>query len=159
MKRIIASIAMAAATFVVSPAIADDAANPDLEYEAAKDIIWNLELGIYEGRGNGDLTPYVENLAAGYSAWPPHMSTPNDAEAMKQAVDGLKGIDQEELDMEFVSFTLNGTTAIIYYQTHMTRTGAGNPIDARYEVTHTWTYEDGAWKVLGGMARARPDRN
>ena len=150
---------MAAAISLSPVAAADEAANPELEYETAKDIIWNLELGIYSGRGEGNLQPYVDNLAEGYSAWPPHQATPNDAEAMKAGLERMKGQDQEELAMEFVSFTLNGTTAIIYYQTHMTRTGAGDPVDARYEVTHTWAYEDGAWKVLGGMARARPDRD
>ena len=77
---------------------------------------------------------------------------------MHASVDRMSGMDQEELAMELVSFTLNGTTAIIYYQTHMTRSGNGDPVDARYEVTHTWAYEDGVWKVLGGMARSKPDR-
>ena len=159
MRSTIAAVGLSIAMAVVPMASADETVNPDLDYETAKDIIWNLELGIYEGRGQGNLMPYVENLATGYSAWPPHMAVPNDADAMKAGVERLKGQDQEELEMEFVSFTLNGTTAIIYYQTHMTRTGSGAPIDARYEVTHTWAYEDGAWKVLGGMARTRPDRD
>lgn len=158
MKMKFAGLCLAAAMACTPMSLADEATNPDLEYETAKDIIWTKELGIYAGRGEGNLLPYVENLATGYSAWPPHMPTPNSAEDMHASVDRMSGMDQEELAMEFVSFTLNGTTAIIYYQTHMTRSGNGDPVDARYEVTHTWTYEDGVWKVLGGMARSRPDR-
>lgn len=159
MKSALTGLYIASAIAFAPMSFADETSNPDLEFEAAKDIIWEKELSIYSGRGNGDLGPYISNLAEGYSAWPPHMSTPNSAEAMYAAAERMTDQTEEELSMEFVSFTLNGTTAIIYYQTHMTRNGAGEEVDHRYEVTHTWAYENGAWKVLGGMARSRPDRD
>ncbi len=158
MKRTIAGISLAVAIGLTGVAGAEDMSDPNQELEAVKDLIWKKELEIYSGRGNGDMRPYFENTATGYSAWPPHTAVPNSAEDIKAAIDTMKGLDQEKLAMEFVSFTLNGTTAIIYYQTHMTQAADGRAVDARYEVTHTWTYEDGAWKVLGGMARSRPDR-
>ncbi len=124
----------------------------------AQDEIWARELAIYEARGQGDISVYLSNTAEGFSAWPPFTDTPYGRETLKQNGGGTQGADQEELTMEFVSFTQNGASAIIYYQTHMTRTADGRPVDYRYEVTHTWVLEDGDWKVLGGMARARPER-
>ncbi|HBH91478.1 DUF4440 domain-containing protein [Ponticaulis sp.] len=159
MKTTFASLMIASTLAIAPTSFADDAPNPDLEFETARDIIWEKELSIYSGRGDGDLGPYISNLAEGYSAWPPHMSTPNSAEDMYVAAERMTEQTEEELEMEFVSFTLKGTTAIIYYQTHMTRNGDGEVVDNRYEVTHTWAYEDGAWMVLGGMARSRPDRD
>ncbi len=159
MKTPFASLFIASTMALAPISFAEDAPNPDLEFETARDVIWEKELSIYAGRGDGDLGPYISNLAEGYSAWPPHMPTPNSADDMYAAAERMTEQTEEELEMEFVSFTLNGTTAIIYYQTHMTRNGAGDVVDNRYEVTHTWAYEDGVWKVLGGMARSRPDRD
>lgn len=129
-----------------------------MSYDEAKDIIWTKEQAIYAGRGNGDLSMYLANTADGYAAWPPYSTTPTDRAKLEEGAIAMKGLDQEELKMEFVDFVLNGSSAIIYYQTHMTMTGDGRLVDYRYEVTHTWTVEDGEWRVLGGMARSTPER-
>ena len=127
-------------------------------YEEAKEIIWTKEQAIYAGRGDGDLSMYLANTADDYAAWPPYSSKPTDHTKLEESAMAMKGKDKEELEMEFVDFVLNGNSAVIYYQTHMTMTSEGLPVDYRYEVTHTWTVQDGEWKVLGGMARAKPDR-
>lgn len=125
---------------------------------SAEEIIWAKELAIYEARGEGDISVYLENTADGFSAWPPFTDTPYGRDVLEAIGGGTNGGDQEELTMELVSFTQNGDSAIIYYQTHMTRSADGTPVDYRYEVTHTWANVDGEWQVLGGMARAMPER-
>ena len=158
MKTPFASLFIASTMALAPMSFAEDAPNPDLEFETARDVIWEKELSIYAGRGDGDLGPYISNLAEGYSAWPPHMPTPNSADDMYAAAERMTEQAEEELEMEFVSFTLNGTTAIIYYQTHMTRNGAGDVVDNRKEVTNTWAYQAGVGRVLGGVARRRRGR-
>ena len=133
-------------------------AGAPMSAEAARDAIWAKELAVYEGRGRGDISIYVSNTAEGYSAWPPFSPVPYGRETLQANGGGTNGGTEEKLAMELVSFTLNGESAIIYYKTHMTRAADGTPVDYRYEVTHTWVLEDGNWKVLGGMARAMPDR-
>ena len=125
---------------------------------SAEDIIWAKELAIYEARGEGDISVYLTNTADGFSAWPPFTDAPYGRETLEQNGGGTNGGTQEELTMDLVSFTENGDSAIICYQTHMTRSADGTPVDYRYEVTHTWVNIDGDWKVLGGMARTMPDR-
>ena len=58
MKMKFAGLCLAAAMACTPMSLADEATNPDLEYETAKDIIWTKELGIYAGRGEGNLLPY-----------------------------------------------------------------------------------------------------
>ena len=139
----------------VAPVTADSVS---ITYEESKEIIWAKEQAIYAGRGNGDLSMYLANTAVGYAAWPPFSATTTDHAKLASGAEAMKGRDKEDLKMEFVDFVMNGDSAIIYYQTHMTMTADGDPVDYRYEVTHTWTVENGEWKVLGGMARSRPDR-
>ncbi len=147
-----------AVAFAVGGCQTPDATEPDNLADIARDEIWAKELAIYEARGEGDISVYVSNTADGFSAWPPFTDAPYGRETLEKNGGGTNGGNQEELSMELVSFTLNGDSAIIYYQTHMTRSADGTPVDYRYEVTHTWMNDDGDWKVLGGMARATPDR-
>jgi len=127
-------------------------------WQKAKDEIWPLELAIYEGRGRGDLSLYLATTADGYIAWPPFNEVPKGNDGLKATSREMAGKTQERLDMTFLDLALNGGTAVIYYKTHRTRRADGTPVDEHYEVTHTWVRKDGRWKVLGGMARARPIR-
>ena len=159
MKKLIlsAGIAMALA-FGGAASAGDEVTGGASDYEAVKELIWSKEQSIYAGRGQGDFMPYLQSTATGYSAWPPHVAKPNSVRDIEAAVDAMKAFNQEKLALEFVGFVLNGETAIIYYQTHMTVSADGRAVDERYETTHTWTQEDGEWKVLGGMARKTPER-
>ena len=159
MKKFMTAVAMSAMIGMGGAAMADESPKTEsASYEDIRDIIWGKELSIYEGRGNGDLSAYLANTAENYAAWPPYSATPNDRSALEAGAKNMEGRDQEELAMEFVDLIVNGSTAIIYYQTHMTRAGDGTPVDYRYEVTHTWVLEDGEWMVFGGMARELPER-
>lgn len=130
----------------------------DAKWEAVKNELWEKELGIYEGRGRGDLSLYLSSTANNYLAWPPFYEVPRGNDGLKQTGETLEGKTQERLEMTFLDLALNGKTAVIYYKTHRTMTADGTPVDERFEVTHTWTLEKGKWKVLGGMARVRPAR-
>ena len=125
---------------------------------AARTEIWAKEQAIYHARGRGDLKPYIDNVAGNYLAWPPFSAVPTGVGALRQAQSTMAVENKEVLQMEFVSFALNGDAAIIYYKTHRTRLPNGAPADERFEVTHSWVRENGQWKVYGGMARVQPDR-
>jgi hypothetical protein len=121
--------------------------------------IWAKEKAIYAARGAGNLKPYIDNVASNYLAWPPFSPVPTGVGALKQASPKMAVENKELLEMEFVSFALNGDAAVIYYKTHRTRLPDGTAADERFEVTHSWVREGGQWKVYGGMARAQPDRH
>jgi hypothetical protein len=123
-----------------------------MDLQSARAAIWAQECEIYQGRGAGSLSSYIDMLAPGYLAWPPHQPAPIDGAALaKRPMAAL-----ENLHMQLVDFTLNGETAIIYYQTHRTMLPDGTPVDEHYDVIHVWVTENGVWKILAGMARATP---
>jgi ketosteroid isomerase-like protein len=126
--------------------------------ERVRDEIWALELAIYRGRGLGNLQPYLDALASDYQAWPPFRDAPAGAAGLEDLAERMRGQDQEELEMTFLDFSLNGDTAAIYYRTHRTRKADGSPADDHYEVIHVWVKEDGVWRVFAGMARDTPER-
>jgi ketosteroid isomerase-like protein len=130
----------------------------DARWEAARTAIWAKELSIYEGRSRGDLSLYLANTATNYMAWPPFNEVPKGNDGLKATGAAMRGKTKERLEMTFLDMALNGSTAVVYYKTHRTRRADGAPVDEHFEVTHTWVMQDGAWKVLGGMARARPVR-
>jgi ketosteroid isomerase-like protein len=130
----------------------------DARWETAKKEIWAKELSIYDGRSRGDLSLYLANTATNYMAWPPFNEVPKGNEGLKATGAAMKGKTKERLEMTFLDMALNGGTAVVYYKTHRTMRADGAPVDEHFEVTHTWVMQDGTWKVLGGMARARPER-
>ncbi|WP_232491462.1 nuclear transport factor 2 family protein [Novosphingobium kaempferiae] len=156
MKTVLAmALALGAASAVSA---ADAPAAHDARWEAAKAAIWTKELAIYEGRGRGDLSLYLGNTATNYVAWPPFNEVPKGNEGLRATGAAMKGKTKERLEMTFLDLALNGDTAVVYYKTHRTMKADGSLADEHFEVTHTWVMQDGTWKVLGGMARARPQR-
>jgi hypothetical protein len=131
---------------------------PPLTKAQAQAEIWAKEQAIYKARGQGNLKPYIENVATDYKAWPPFSAVPTGVGALDRAQPKMAIENKELLAMEFVDFAINGDAAIIYYKTHRTRLPNGQPADERFEVTHSWVWQDGTWKVYGGMARAQPTR-
>jgi ketosteroid isomerase-like protein len=127
-------------------------------WEEAKKAIWGRELAIYDGRSRGDLSLYLASIAAGYVAWPPFNEVPKGEDGLRATGKQMAGKTRERIAMTFLDLALNGDTAVVYYKTHRTFRADGTPVDEHYEVTHTWIMQDGTWKVLGGMARARPSR-
>ena len=149
------ALATLAAVLIWTAATAQ--ARPETPAEAkARTEIWGKEQAIYRARGKGDLQPYIDSVARNYLAWPPFSPVPYGVGALQQSQPKMAVENKELLEMEFVSFALNGDAAIIYYKTHRTRLPNGSPADERFEVTHSWVREGGQWKVYGGMARAQP---
>jgi hypothetical protein len=140
--------ALMPATLTPAAAQAQTAAETD----AARAQVWALEQSIYAGRAKGNLSAYNDNLAKGYLAWPPVSDKPLGPTVLHNAASKLHA-SQEKLDMQFVDFSMNGNTAVIYYTTHRTRLADGTAVDNRFETTHTWIREDGKWHVFAGMAR------
>jgi ketosteroid isomerase-like protein len=130
----------------------------DQTFEEIRDELWSKELAIYEGRSRGDLSAYMANTASAYLAWPPFDEVPKGTAGLQETSRRLAGTTSERLEMTFLDMALSGDTAVIYYKTHRTRLADGTPVDQHYEVTHTWIREDRQWKVVGGMARIRPER-
>lgn len=141
-----------------TPALGRPAAQAAPVKAVAQAEIWAKELAIYHSRGQGDLRAYIDNVAADYRAWPPFSARPTGVDALKSSQPRMAAQNKEILVMEFVDFAFAGDAAVIYYQTHRTRLPNGNVVDERFEVTHSWVRRGGAWKVLGGMARAMPIR-
>ena len=58
---------------------------------SAEEIIWAKELAIYEARGEGDISVYLENTADGFSAWPPFTDTPYGRDVLEAIGGGTNG--------------------------------------------------------------------
>lgn len=157
---ILASSVMPVLTAIAITFTTAVAAEADGQYrEQVRDHIWAQELAIYAGRGDGNLQPYLDALASDYKAWPPFRHTPAGGEGLEDLAVRMRGQDEEELEMTFLDFSLNGNTASIYYKTHRTRSADGSPANDFYEVIHVWVKEAGVWRVFAGMARDMPDRD
>lgn len=136
------------------PAGAQHAPQPQSRDDVQAEL-WQAEQAIYAARARGDLKPYIAAAARDYRAWPPFRAVPAGIEGLDQLRTQMATQTHEKLEMRFVSLALSGGAAVIYYQTHRTMLPDGTVVDERFDVTHTWAREDGRWKVLGGMARAR----
>jgi len=129
--------------------------SPGYDREQATAEIWEKEQAIYAARGQGDLQYYVDNASEHYLGWPPGWQKPSGIDQLRAGVEQMRGIDQEELTMEFGDIAFSGDTAVIYYGTHRTRMPGGEPVDQHFEITHIWAFESGEWRLLGAMGRTR----
>jgi len=129
--------------------------SPGYDREQATAEIWEKEQAIYAARGQGDLQYYVDNASEHYLGWPPGWQKPSGIDQLRAGVEQMRGIDQEELTMEFGDIAFSGNTAVIYYGTHRTRMPGGEPVDQHFEITHIWAFESGEWRLLGAMGRTR----
>jgi len=129
--------------------------SPGYDREQAKAEIWEKEQAIYAARGQGDLQYYVDNASEHYLGWPPGWQKPSGIDQLRAGVEQMRGIDQEELTLEFGDIAFSGNTAVIYYRTHRTRMPGGEPVDQHFEITHIWAFESGEWRLLGAMGRTR----
>lgn len=120
---------------------------------AAKDAIWAKEQAIYAARGEGDLQYYVDNASEHYMGWPPGWPKPSGIDQLRAGVELMRGLDREELAMEFGGITFSGNAAVIYYSTHRTRMPTGEEVDQRFHIAHVWAREAGEWKLLGALGR------
>ena len=129
--------------------------SPGYDREQATAEIWEKEQAIYAARGNGDLQYYVDNASEHYMGWPPGWPTPSGIGQLRAGVEQMRGVDQEELAMEFGGITFSGTAAVIYYSTHRTRMPTGERVDQRFDIAHVWAREEDEWRLLGALGRTK----
>jgi len=142
-----------ALTVVMGPLLARGQA--PIDKEVAKNIIWQKELAIYKGRGEGDLSIYLNSTSNEYVGWPPGAKVPADLSGLRKMAKSVSGLNQERLTMELADFTLSGNTAVIYYHTHRTTLPNGEPADQRYAICHVWVREQGEWRLIGAHGRLK----
>ena len=127
--------------------------SPGYDEAQARDEIWAKEQAIYAARGEGDLQFYVDNASEHYMGWPPGWPKPSGIDQLRAGVELMRGLDQEELAMEFGDITFSGNTAVIYYSTHRTRMPTGEEVDQRFHIAHVWALEGSGWKLVGALGR------
>jgi hypothetical protein len=143
-----------------APAVAIDTR----ERAIIEEEIWAIEASIFEGRGRGDLSNYLNAASGSYLGWPPVLPKPLNLDGFKspENMNGAIALRGEKITFVRNGFTMNDTTAITYFTSHRTMLGEGfavdgvREVDEYYENTHIWTFEDGAWRLIGGMARKLP---
>lgn len=128
------------------------------EKAKARDAIWAKEQAIYKGRATGGLKFYLENASNNYVGWPPYSAKPAALSTLRETSKSMEGQNNEKLEMNFVDFTLNGDTGIIYYMNHRTVLPDGKTVDEKWETIHVWMRESGEWKIVGAMSRIEPKR-
>ena len=129
--------------------------NAEYDRQAARDEIWEKEQAIYAARGDGNLQYYVDNASEHYMGWPPGWPAPSGIDQLRAGVEQMRGVDQEELEMEFGDITFSGNAAVIYYSTHRTRMPTGEAVDQRFDIAHVWVREEGVWRLLGALGRTK----
>jgi hypothetical protein len=127
----------------------------DAAVAAARDAIWEKEKKIYKGRAEAGLTYYLQNTSDRYVGWPPGLSKPASLEGLRKSSAGVNRKNSEKLEMSLTDFTMQDSTAVIYYQTHRTMLPNGTVVDERFDVIHVWVREGADWKLIGAMARTR----
>lgn len=134
------------------------------DHSADAEEIWEKEMAIFEGRARGDLTPYISVISENYLGWPPTMPDPLTMTNFKADAKMQLALRGEVLKAEKRGITFSGDTALTYFSTHRTMLGEGfsengsREVDQRYENIHVWAREKSGWRLVGGMARAQPDR-
>jgi hypothetical protein len=130
-------------------------ASADARFIAARDAIWEKEKNIYKGRAEAGLTYYLANTSDRYVGWPPGQPKPSNLDALRKSAAGVNRKNSEKLELTFTDFTLQDSTAVIYYQTHRTVLPSGKQVDERFDTIHVWVREGTDWKLIGAMARPR----
>lgn len=126
---------------------------------AVEAVIWEREMAIFAGRSAGDISPYLNATSGAYLGWPPGFAEPLPLGDFKAGAGAAVALRGEVTAVERMGFTLNGNTALTYFRTHRTRLGEGmaaageRDVDQYYENIHVWSWEAGAWRLIGGMAR------
>lgn len=126
---------------------------------AAEARIWAMELAIFEGRGQGDISNYLNVASDHYLGWPPVLPTPTTLATLRASADKAVALNGEVCNLTRKGFTMNGNVAIMYFLNHRTRLGEGmasadeRDVSQYYENVHIWNLEDGQWRLIGGFAR------
>lgn len=127
-----------------------------------EEMIWQKELAIFEGRGQGDLSNYVSVVGDAYLGWPSVLEEPLGADGLRASAAQSSALRGEVSRLTKKGFTRQGDTAIVYFLNHLTRLGEGiapegeRDVDLYYENVHIWTRHEGEWVLVGGMARKMP---
>ncbi|MEL7297121.1 MAG: hypothetical protein AAGJ86_05630 [Pseudomonadota bacterium] len=122
-------------------------------------IIWEKELTIFERRGQGDISFYIDSASDDYLGWPPVLPAPSSLDGLKASADRAIALSGEVSNLTQKGFTSNGSTALMYFVNHRTRLGDGmapegeRDVDQYYENLHVWTRQDSEWRLIGGFAR------
>ncbi len=151
MKRSVSYFVGAAMLTAFGASAQDDAAST----EALKNMLWQKELKIYEGRAHGNLDFYLANTSPNFLAWPPISDRPIGNEGLKKTVVRVAA-GHEVIKSEVTGFTKDGDTAIIYYLNHRTMKADGTPVDESFANIHVWIKRNAQWVLLGGLSRQLP---
>ncbi|MEM9533746.1 MAG: hypothetical protein AAGA23_22695 [Pseudomonadota bacterium] len=135
--------------------------NPDAVQtaDAARAEIWEKELAIFTGRGQGDISNYLNVASGEYLGWPPVLPSPTSLDSLRASADQAIALRGEVSNLTQKGFTLSGDTALMYFLNHRTRLGEGMADEAQrdvseyYENVHVWVRRDGQWQLVGGFAR------
>lgn len=130
---------------------------------SVEDDIWAKEFAIFEGRGRGDLSNYVNVASEAYLGWPPSLQEPSNRDNLVAMAKESSALEGEVITITKKGFTHQGDTAVAYFLTHRTRLGVGfaeedeRDVDQYFENVHVWTLQDGEWFLVAGMARGVPE--
>ena len=155
MNRVAGHAGTLVLALIVAACAGPPSGSEDFDRAAARDEIWSREQAIFSGRSRGDLGVYVGFTAGDYMGWPPGSPDPPGVEQLREGAEQMRGLDQEEIAMEFGDITFSGNTAVIYYSTHKTRMPDGTPVDQTADIAHVWIREEGEWRLLGALGRIK----
>lgn len=134
-------------------------AGQSMDDKSVEELIWAKEEAIFEGRGRGDLSNYLNAASDNYLGWPSVFPKPAPLARLESDSTQSSALEGEKITLTRTGFTRNGNTAITYFLNHRTKLGKGmapegeRDVNQYYENIHVWTLEDGEWRLIAGMAR------
>jgi ketosteroid isomerase-like protein len=125
-----------------------------------EEVIWKMELAIFAGRANGDLSFYVQNAHPDYTGWPPQLPAPIGFQALAESANRTagRGGEQVNLTKNQIRIADQGRLALAFFTTHRTRRSGGAAVDESFENIHVWIKDGTQWRIVGGMSRPVPPR-
>ncbi len=122
----------------------------------AAEAIWRLEQAYWEYNRDADYEKIVDSWHDRFLGWPDAEPQPIDKEEGKRYVRRLFTEPASyTFEIERAGVQIKENVAVNHYTVHITTNDAsGEDSTKSMRITHTWLWENGAWKVLGGMSNA-----
>ena len=126
----------------------------DNQWSEAEQEIWAMEERYMTAFKDGDVAGLNAFLHADFLGWPSYTSHPVARAPALESVSALhESLVIRTVDVRPCAIHLSGKIALVHYLVVLeTEEGDGGTAAISARITHTWVWENGRWRILGGMS-------
>ncbi|HLV02570.1 MAG TPA: nuclear transport factor 2 family protein [Acidobacteriota bacterium] len=119
--------------------------------------VWREEESYWKSLAAGDVNSYLRLFHEEFISWPCESPRPSDKPAVRQMLENLKkSYRLLSYELNPLSIRVVGDTAVVYYFVRYVVEAHGEQIEDTRRISHTWIFQDGGWKIMGGMSSTSP---